>query len=127
MTLAAASGLVLPGTAHADTTITTNRTGTDTGFHCSFWTGGGSVPMTLSSGGSYRTTRYNAPSVEGTRTFDQCWSVRRQKRTGGTITTGNHFDARGRAGMRPGSFNHYVITATEGYQSSGSPGISVGG
>ncbi|GAA2441940.1 hypothetical protein GCM10010421_35980 [Streptomyces glaucus] len=64
--VAAASGLVLPGTAHADTVVTTNQTGADNGFHHSFRTdGGGPVSMTLSSGGSYRTTRYNAPSAGG--------------------------------------------------------------
>ncbi|KAF9459224.1 xylanase A [Collybia nuda] len=85
------------------------------------------------NGASYdvlSTWRYNAPSIDGTQTFQQFWSVRNPKKQpggsiSGTVDTGCHFRAWSSFGMNLGSSHNYQIVATEGYQSSGSATITV--
>ncbi|KAF9462681.1 xylanase [Collybia nuda] len=76
------------------------------------------------------TWRYNAPSIDGTQTFQQFWSVRNPKKSPGGSISGSvnvacHFNAWRNLGMSLGTQHNYQIVATEGYQSSGSATINV--
>ena len=55
-----------------------------------------------SDGGTYevwRKWRINQPSIIGTATFPQYWSVRTKRHVGGTINTTKHFEKWEKAGL----------------------------
>jgi len=74
----------------------------------------------------YETTRTNQPSILGTRTFKQYWSIRSQSRTSGTISVSEHFKAwadKGLTSIDNGKM-YEVALKIEGYQNTGSAEIT---
>ncbi|KAJ2935200.1 hypothetical protein H1R20_g1898, partial [Candolleomyces eurysporus] len=61
----------------------------------------------------------------GLSLFTQFYSVRRDKRTTGTVDLGAHFSAWEAAGMRLGASHQFQILVCEGYFSSGSCNMTV--
>lgn len=75
----------------------------------------------------YRTQRVNQPSIQGTATFYQYWSVRTSRRPTGAnsvITFARHVAAWRARGWNLGTMN-YQVMATEGFGSSGSSDLTV--
>ena len=66
----------------------------------------------------YVTERVNQPSIDGTATFKQYWSVRKGKRTEDTVVLSEHFAAWEELGLELGKLYEVALTV-EGYQSSG--------
>jgi len=74
----------------------------------------------------YETTRTNQPSINGTQTFKQYWSIRNSNRTSGTISVSSHFNAwaeHGMSGIASGKF-YEVALKVEGFQNNGSAEIT---
>src|SRR5690554_6887061 len=82
-----------------------------------------------SDGGTYKVYtgyRENKPSIIGTASFQQYWSVRQEQRSSGTITFANHVEAwESIAGLQMGTTWDYQIMESEGYNSSGNSDITV--
>ena len=78
----------------------------------------------------YTSTRVNQPSIHGTETFEQYWSVNKtnpaqvnaMKNLKGTITVSDHFAAWERSGMKMGKM-YEVALNIEGYRSSGKANV----
>lgn len=93
--------------------------------------GGTDYGSFTSDGATYnvrRCLRTQQPSIDGTQTFYQYFSVRNPKKgfgnISGTITFANHVNFWASKGLNLGSHNYQVL-ATEGYQSTGSSDITV--
>lgn len=69
----------------------------------------GSVTADGSTYKILQTTRTQQPSIDGTQTFQQFWSVRASKRSSGTVNVATHFNAWSALGMKLGSSHNYQV------------------
>ena len=87
-----------------------------------------SIKGTVYSDGStytiFTTIRRGLPTISGSPTLKQYWSVRQNKRSSGSVTMSNHFNAWSTYNMTFGQHN-FQIVSTEGYYSSGSANVTV--
>ena len=79
----------------------------------------GTIDMNGSIYDIIENTRVNQPSIVGTATFQQYFSIRRDVRNSGTINISEHFNTWEALGMVMGKM-YEVSFVVEGYQSSGS-------
>ena len=100
-------------------------------YNPSSCSGGTDYGSFQSDGATYnvrRCQRVNQPSIDGTQTFYQYFSVRSPKKgfgqISGTITVANHFNFWASKGLNLGNHD-YMVMATEGYQSRGGSDITV--
>ncbi|OKP12897.1 Endo-1,4-beta-xylanase B [Penicillium subrubescens] len=80
-----------------------------------------------SDGGTYQVctdTRINQPSITGTSTFTQFFSVRQGSRTSGTVTIANHFNFWAKHGFGNSNFNYQVV-AVEAWSGTGTASVTV--
>jgi len=100
-------------------------------YNPSSCSGGTDYGSFQSDGATYnvrRCLRTQQPSIDGTQTFYQYFSVRSPKKgfgnISGTITFANHANFWASKGLNLGNHDYQVL-ATEGYQSTGSSDITV--
>lgn len=75
-------------------------------------------------------TQVNQPSIKGTQTFGQFFSVRQDKRNSGTIKLSNHFEAWKKYGFAQNAANpdfNYQVFATEAFGGKGSVNAELSG
>ena len=81
--------------------------------------GGGGYIKTVTIGGDeyeiHKTVRTNQPSIKGNRNFEQYWSIRRTRRTEGTIPISEHFAAWEEAGLNMNGRMYEVAFCIEAY------------